>query len=54
MREEEIHLNSSDCPVYADIRRQFLELDNDDDLVKYFTMVLARRDELDSLEETEK
>ena len=53
-REEEIHLKSSDCPVYADIRRQFLELDNDDDLVKYFTMVLARRDELDSLEETEK
>ena len=39
--------------MYADIRRQFLELDNDDDLVKYFTMVLARRDELDNVEETD-
>ena len=46
-------MKSRDCPVYADIRGQFLELDNDDDLVKYFTMVLARRDELDNMEETE-
>ena len=37
--------------MYADIREQFEELDNNDDLVKYFTMVLARRDELDSVEE---
>ena len=50
-REEEGHLKSTDCPVYADIREQFEELDNDDDLEKYFTMVLARRDELDSVEE---
>ena len=50
-REEEGHLKSTDCPVYADIREQFEELDNDDDLVKYFTMVLARRDELNSVEE---
>ena len=50
-REEEIHLLSHDCPVYADIREQFGELDDDKELVKYFTMVLARRDELDSNKE---
>ena len=50
-REDEQHLKSTDCPVYADIREQFLELDNDEDLVKYFTMVLARRDEMDALED---
>ena len=26
-REDEQHLKSTDCPVYADIREQFLELD---------------------------
>ena len=46
-------MKSSDCPLYADIRGQFFELDNDDDLVKYFTMVLARRDKLDNMEETD-
>ena len=50
-REEEIHLMSHDCPVYEDIREQFGELDDDKELVKYFTMVLARRDELDSNKE---
>ena len=42
---------SRDCPIYADIRDQFGELDDDKELVKYFTMVLARRDELDSNKE---
>ena len=51
VREEEVHLKSADCPVYADIREQFLDLDDDNTLMKYFTMVLARRDELDSVEE---
>ena len=50
-REEERHVMSRDCPVYADIRDQFGELDDDKELVKYFTMVLARRDELDSNKE---
>ena len=34
--------------IYADIRQQFSDLNDDKELVKYFTMVLARRDELDS------
>ena len=51
VREEEVHLKPADCPVYADIREQFLDLDDDNNLMKYFTMVLARRDELDSVEE---
>jgi hypothetical protein len=50
-REEERHVMSRHCPVYADIRDQFGELDDDKELVKYFTMVLARRDELDSNKE---
>ena len=47
-REEERHIMSTDCPVYADIRQQFSNLNDDKELVKYFTLVLARRDELDS------
>ena len=50
-REDEKHLKSTDCPVYTDIREQFGDLDNDNDLVNYFTMVLARREELDSQKE---
>ena len=50
-RGDEQHLKSTDCPVYADIREQFGDLDNDNDLVNYFTMVLARRDEVDALKD---
>ena len=52
-REDEKHLMSTDCPVYTDIREQFGNLDNVNDLVNYFTMVLARREELDSQKEIE-
>ena len=52
-REDERHLMSTDCPVYADIREQFSDLDDDNQLVKYFGMVLARREELDSEKEKE-
>ena len=52
-REDERHLMSTDCPVYADIREQFFDLDDDSQLVKYFAMVLARREELDSEKEKE-
>ena len=47
-RKEDRHIMSTDCPVYADIRQQFSDLNDDKELVKYFTLVLARRDELDS------
>ena len=50
-REDERHVTSRDCPVYADIREQFSELDNNKDLMKYLKMVLARGDEIDSLKE---
>ena len=47
VREEKVHLKSADCPVYADIRERFVDLDDDNTLMKYFTMVLERRNELD-------
>ena len=39
--------------VYAEIREKFEDLDNNKDLVKYFTMVPAGKDELDSLKDEE-
>ena len=35
------------------MREQFFDLDDDSQLVKYFAMVLARREELDSEKEKE-
>ena len=46
-REEESHLLSGTCPVYADIHKEFTDFDSDDKLVSFFKMVLARRDEID-------
>ena len=51
-REEENHLISGSCDVYGDIRNNYGHLDNDEDLVKFFSEVLERRDTL--LEEDEK
>ena len=42
-REVEVHLTSSSCPVYADIREKYGDLTTDDELVAYFGEVLARR-----------
>ena len=50
MREEESHLLYGECPVYADIRDQFQDFDCDNNLVEFFNLVLARRDELDGEE----
>ena len=52
-REDERHITSSECPVYADIREQFSDLQDDNQLVKFFAMVLARRDKIDSDKEKE-
>ena len=52
-REDERHVTSRDCPAYADIREQFSELNDDKELMRYFKMVLTRRDELDSQKERE-
>ena len=53
-REKEIHITSQDCPVYNDLREKYTDLDNDEDLVRYFQEVLERRDAIDQLEEDEK
>ena len=46
-REEEAHLLSGQCKVYGDLTLQYDNLTNDENLVKFFSDVLARRDELD-------
>ena len=50
-REVESHLTSSSCPVYADIRENYGDLSSDDELVRYFGEVLARREALEEEEE---
>jgi hypothetical protein len=52
-REDESHLISGNCPVYRDIREQHQDFEDDEDLVNFFTEVLARREELDREEEGE-
>ena len=52
-REVEVHLTSSSCPVYADIREKYGDLTTDDELVAYFGEVLARRQALEEEEEEE-
>ena len=46
-REEESHLIAGDCPVYGDIRENYPDMESDEDLVKFFTEVLARRERLE-------
>ena len=46
-REEERHLLSGKCEVYKDIRDNYGDLQNDDDLVKFFREVLERREQLE-------
>ena len=42
-REEESHLMSGSCKVYGDIRNNYGQLDNDEELVQFFNEVLERR-----------
>ena len=49
-REEESHLTSSSCPVYADIREKYNDLTTDEALVSFFGEVLARREALEEEE----
>ena len=53
-REDESHLVSGNCPVYGEIRNQFDELDNDDDLVQFFNAVLEKGDSLEEQEREKK
>ena len=48
-REEESHLISGQCQVYGDIKDKYNDLTNDDQLVQFFSDVLARRETLETL-----
>ena len=52
-REKELHITSGDCQVYADIRGKYSTFEKDDDLVNFFNEVLARRDQIDAIEQDE-
>ena len=49
-KEKEAHITSGSCPIYDDIWENRGDLENNDDLVKFFSAVLERRDLLDQLE----
>ena len=46
-KEQEDHLRSGECEVYGDIRRQFENLDDIENLTKFFEAVLRKRDILE-------
>ena len=46
-REEESHLLSGNCPVYGEIWQKYNNLDDDENLVKFFEEILSLRDELE-------
>ena len=50
-REEEGHIVSGRCEVYEDLRSQFGDIGEDENLVKYFQAVLDRRDTLEEEED---
>ena len=49
-REEESHLMSGNCEVYGEIRGKYDNLEDDENLVQFFTEVLQVRDELEENE----
>ena len=51
-KENESHIKEGTCPIYSDIW-QNADLDNDEDLVEFFSAVLERRSKLESLEMNE-
>ena len=52
-KEEETHLKDGNCPIYADIRADYGDLEDLEGLVSFFTRVLERRDLVDLGEEQE-
>ena len=42
-REEESHIMSGNCEVYGDSQNNYPDLENDDELVKFFSKVLERK-----------
>ena len=51
-REQQEHIRSH-CVLYKDIRQKYEDLDNDDNLVRFFEEVLKERDALDEKEKEE-
>ena len=51
-KEEEQHLVSGNCEVYGEIRAAYPNLNNDEQLVKFFNEVLAMRDKLEEEDKT--
>ena len=51
-REEEGHIVAGRCEVYEDLRTQFGDLGEDENLVKYFQAVLDGRDSLEEEDRT--
>ena len=50
-KEEERHIMSGNCEVYGEIRSAYTNLNDDEQLVKFFNEVLAKRDELEEEDE---
>ena len=46
-REEEGHIMSGNCQVYGGLRTQFGDLEDDQNLVRFFQAVLDKREELE-------
>ena len=46
-REEVAHLTSGTCPTYQNIFEKFDDLSCDEELVKFYSEILARRDAID-------
>ena len=54
LKETEAHLTAGTCPIYDDIWQGRGDLRKDEDLVKFFSLVLERRNLLNRLEEEER
>jgi hypothetical protein len=52
-KEDEPHLVAGKCTVYNDIREKYGDLTEDNELVKYFSEVMERREVIDKLNEEE-
>ena len=53
-KEIESHITAGTCPIYDDIWQARGDLRKDEDLVKFFSLVLERRNLLNRLEEEER
>ena len=53
-RENESHIIDGTCSIYNDIWQKYSNLDNDEDLVHFFSEVLERRRKIETMEENER